>query len=118
MKKIFRYTSIAVFALSLISSLTSCDGTPENDLKFTYDTSNFTDAYGSGTNSEAHPYETIMVQPTENPLRDDLRWASMPPWSPKSKRWAASIITRRSRTGRLSNHGSQRREFFPSSSLE
>ncbi len=72
MKKNFRYASIAVFALSLISSLTSCDGTPENDMKFTYDTSDFTDTFGSGTNSEAHPYETIMVQPTENPLRDDF----------------------------------------------
>ena len=49
----------------------SCSG-DNNGAYFTYEDINFEDKYGDKTNEEAHDYDKIKVNKTENALRDDF----------------------------------------------
>ena len=58
-------------ALLSISGITACKSSSSKNY-FTYEDISFTDTYGNKTNSEAHNYNAIKVNPTEEELREDF----------------------------------------------
>ena len=66
-----KMTKLTLLYPLLIGGLVGC-GNSNSKVEFKYNDVNFENEYGSKTNNESHPYETIKVNPTEQKLRDDF----------------------------------------------
>ena len=64
-----KFLLLCIASLTL-SGLTACQSS--NKYYFTYEDISFTDSYGSKTNAEAHNYDAIKVNPTDEELRKDF----------------------------------------------